>query len=310
MAKDIVNGVLITGLIFFISVFIPILGFIGALFIPLPILFYRLKLGRHFGAIVPAVAGLLMAVVIGNVSLDLLFFAELLLIGFILGELIRFNISLEKTVAFTAGCALGSGLMALFLFSLVAGQGIFSIVTQYVAKNLELTMVLYRQMGMPQESIQLITQSLDKIQAVLVSIIPALMTMSTLLVIWINVLLAKPLLEKKYLFYPDFGPLNRWKTPEPLVWGVIGCAVALFLPVTTIRLIALNGLLILMTLYFFQGIAIVSFYFEKKRFPRIIRIFLYTLIALQQLVLLAVIGLGFFDLWANFRKLDRPAGPA
>jgi len=78
----------------------------------------------------------------------------------------------------------------------------------------------------------------------------------------------------------------------------------------TIRLIALNGLLILMTLYFFQGIAIVSFYFEIKRFPRIIRIFLYTLIGIQQLVLLAVIGLGFFDLWANFRKLGRPADPA
>ena len=42
--------------------------------------------------------------------------------------------------------------------------------------------------------------------------------------------------------------------------------------------------------YFFQGIAIVSFYFDKKRLPRFVRVFLYTLVALQQLVLLAVIG--------------------
>ena len=310
MAKDIVNGILITGLIFFISVFIPILGFIGALFIPLPILFYRLKLGRQYGGMVPAIAGLLIALVVGEVSLDLLFFIELLLIGFILGELIRLNLSVEKTVGITASSALGSGLVALFLFSLFSGQGIFAIVSQYVAQNLKLTMVLYRQMGMPQENIQMISQSLDKIQAVLVSIIPALVTMSTLVVIWFNVLLAMPLLKKKFLFYPDFGPLNRWKTPEHLVWSVIGCAAALFVPSLTIRLIALNGLLILMTLYFFQGIAIVSFYFEIKRFPRIIRIFLYTLIGIQQLVLLAVIGLGFFDLWANFRKLGRPADPA
>ncbi len=310
MTKDIVNGVLITGLVFFISVFIPILGFIGALFIPLPILFYRLKLGRQYAMLIPAIAGLLMAVVIGEVSLDLMFFAELLLIGFILGELIRLNLSVEKTVAVTAGSALASGLMALVLFSLFSGQGVFAIVTQYVAQNLELTLALYRQMGMPQENIQLISESLDKIQTVLVSIIPALVTMSTLVVIWLNLLLAKPLLKKKSLFYPDFGPLNRWKTPEPLVWGAIGCSAALFVPATAVKLIALNGLLILMTLYFFQGIAIVAFYFETKRFPRIIRIFLYTLIGLQQLVLLAVIGLGFFDLWANFRKLDRPAGPA
>ena len=63
-----------------------------------------------------------------------------------------------------------------------------------------------------------------------------------------------------------------------------------------------------MSVYFFQGIAIVSFYFNKKQFPRVIRIFLYTLIAIQQLVLLAVIGLGFFDMWFNFRKLGKQTG--
>ena len=93
-----------------------------------------------------------------------------------------------------------------------------------------------------------------------------------------------------------------------MVWGVIGCGLALFLPNASIKIIGLNGLLILMSVYFFQGIAIVSFYFKKKQFPRIIRIFLYTLIAVQQLVLLAVIGLGFFDMWFNFRKLGKQTG--
>jgi uncharacterized protein YybS (DUF2232 family) len=63
-----------------------------------------------------------------------------------------------------------------------------------------------------------------------------------------------------------------------------------------------------MTVYFFQGIAIVAFYFEKKQFPRVVRFFLYALIALQQLILLAVIGLGFFDMWVNFRRLGKPTG--
>ena len=110
------------------------------------------------------------------------------------------------------------------------------------------------------------------------------------------------------LYYPDFGPLNLWKAPEYLVWGVIGCGLSLFLPNTAIKVIGLNGLLILMTVYFFQGIAIVSFYFDKKRLPRFVRVFLYTLIALQQLILLAVIGLGFFDLWVNFRRSGKQPG--
>jgi uncharacterized protein YybS (DUF2232 family) len=308
MIKDIVNGFLITSLIFLISVFIPIVGFVTALFIPLPILFYRLKLGRKPGAIIFAGAGLVMIVLIGGISLDVLFFAELLLIGFVLGELIELNLSIEKTVLFACGSALLAGLAGLLISSVLSGEGIYTIVSRYVGKNLELTMVLYRNMGMPEESIELISRSLEKIRHVLVSIVPALVSASTLFITWISILLAKPVLQSRSLFYPDFGPLNVWKAPEYLVWGVIGCGISLFLPLTAVKTISLNGLLILMTVYFFQGIAIVSFYFNKKRFPRIIRVFLYTLIALQQLVLLVVIGLGFFDLWFNFRRLGKQAG--
>jgi len=308
MVKDIVNGVLITSLIFFISVFIPIIGFVAALFIPLPILFYRLKLGRMTGAVVPLGSSLIMVILIGGVSIDALFFTELLLIGFILGELIELNLSIEKMILYTCGCVLLTGLAGLLIFSILSGESIYAFVSRYVARNLELTMVLYRGMGMSEESIQLISRSLDKIQHVLVTVIPALVSVSTLFVVWTSILLARPVLKSRALFYPDFGPLNIWKAPEYLVWGVIGCGLALFLPNTAIKIIGLNGLLILMTVYFFQGIAIVSFYFDKKRFPRIIRIFLYTLIALQQLILLAVIGLGFFDMWFNFRRLDKQTG--
>ncbi len=77
----------------------------------------------------------------------------------------------------------------------------------------------------------------------------------------------------------------------------------LLIPKISLKLLGTNGLLILMTIYFFQGIAIVAFFFDKKQLPRFLRIVLYSLIAVQQLLLLVVIGLGFFDVWLNFRKL-------
>ena len=306
MAKDIVNGVLITCLIFFISVFIPIIGFFGALIIPLPILYYRLKLGRKTGALVPAISGSILFVVLGGMSADILFFVELLLIGFTLGELIELNYSIEKTILYATGAVLFSGLMGLIIYSMLSGASFYTIVSDYVAKNLELTMVLYQNMGMSEENIQLIDRFLKEIQPFIVRIIPAMITGSTLFVAWINILIARPVLKRRALSYPDFGPLNMWKAPEFLVWVAIGCGLALFLPGQAINTIGQNGLLILMTVYFFQGIAIVSFYFEKKRLPRFIRFFLYTLIAVQHLILLAVIGLGFFDLWVNFRRSGKP----
>ena len=308
MAKDIVNGVLLTSLIFFISVFIPIIGFFGALILPLPILFYRLKLGRTTGVLIPIISGLILFILIGGVSPDVLFFVELLLMGFILGELIESNYSIEKIVLFAAGTVLISGLMVLAIYGFLSGDGIHDLVSDYVAHNLELTMALYQNMGMSDENIELIDRFLVEIRPVIVQIIPAIVTASTLFVAWINLLIAKPLLKSRTASCPDFGPLNLWQAPDFLVWGVIGCGLALFIPGTAINMIGKNGLLILMTVYFFQGIAIVSFYFEKKRFPRIVRFFLYTLIALQHLILLAVIGLGFFDMWVNFRRLGKQAG--
>jgi len=306
MAKDIVNGVLITSLIFFVSVFIPIIGFFGALFIPLPILYYRLKMGRKNGAIVPVIAGSILFIVIGGMSADVLFFIELLLIGFMLGELIELNYSIDKIILYTTGAALFTGFMGLVIYSVLSGEGLYASVSDYVSNNLALTMVLYQNMGMSEENIQLIDRFLAELQPLIVQILPAMVTASTLFVAWTNILIARPVLKRRSLSYPDFGPLNMWKAPEYLVWGVIGCGLALFLPSKALNTIGQNGLLILMTVYFFQGIAIVSFYFEKKRFPRFIRFFLYTLIALQHLILLAVIGLGFFDMWVNFRRSGKP----
>ena len=308
MVKDIATGVLVTSLIFFVSVFIPIIGFVAALFIPLPILFYRLKLGRAKGLLVALVTSLIMMVLIGGLSIDIIFFCGLLLIGYILGELFELNLSIEQTTLIASGSVVLAGFISLIISSILTGDGVYAIVSEYVGKNLELSLMVYQSMGMSEENIQAISQSLDRIQEVLVTIIPALVSASTLFVTWISILLARPVLTSRSLYYPDFGPLNQWKAPEYLVWAVIGCGLSLFLPHTAIKVIGVNGLLILMTIYFFQGIAIVSFYFDKKGLPRFVRVFLYTLIALQQLILLAVIGLGFFDLWVNFRRLGKQTG--
>jgi len=306
ISKDVLKGISITCIIFAVSVYMPIFGFFCSLFIPLPILFYRSKLGRKTGSIVPIAAGVIMMMVLGRFSIDLLFFFELMLLGFILSELMAIDLSIERTVLFACSAILVSGIVGLTFYGQVIHKGLWDLAAEYVTKNLQLTLVLYENMGMSEKNIQLISNSLEQIQYVLLRIIPALAIASILFVAWTSLLMSRPLLLSRGLYYPDFGPLNVWKPPEHLVWGVIGCGLVLLIPSSALKLIGLNGLITLMTVYFFTGIAIVSYYFEKKRFPRLLRIFLYSLIALQQFVLILVIGLGFFDVWLNFRKIKPP----
>ncbi len=302
--KDIVSGIAVTGLIFAVSVYMPIIGFFCALFIPLPTLFYRSKLGRTTGAIIPIITIITMVAVLGGISIDTLFFVELLLLGFVLSELIELDLSIEKTILYACGSVILIGIVGLLFYSNMSDKGIYALVAEYVSINLKLTLELYENMGVSQESIHMISNSLENIEYVLIRIIPALIVAAFFFVSWTNLLLAKPIFKSRELFYPSFGSLKLWKAPEFLVWGIIGCGLLLLLPDKTFKIFGLNGLLILITIYFFQGIAIVSFYFEKKGFPRGLRFFLYSLIALQQAILLVIIGLGFFDMWLNFRKLE------
>lgn len=301
--KDIAIGIGITSLLFVVTLQSPILGFFCTVGIPLPTIYYRAKLGRKAGLLVPVVALLTLIPKFGGISIDLLYFFELVLIGYVLCEMFGQNMAIEKTVVLTCAVALSAGLVVLFLHSATTATGIDTLVSLYVRKNLEATVALYEGMGVPTDTIQLIRDSLDGIQYVLVRIVPALSVASVLFLTWTSLLLARPLLKRGNLFYPEFGQLNLWKSPEPLVWGAIGCGLMLVIPEPAVKLLGINGLLILMTIYFFQGIAIISYYFEKKRFPRVLRLFLYSLIALQQIVLLIVVALGFFDMWLNFRKL-------
>ena len=98
ISKDIISSIVIIGLIFTASIYLPIIGLLFSLFIPLPILFYRSKLGRTTGIIVYVLSIIMIILITGNVSLDIFFFAELLLLGFVLSELIEMRLSIEKTM--------------------------------------------------------------------------------------------------------------------------------------------------------------------------------------------------------------------
>ncbi len=78
----------------------------------------------------------------------------------------------------------------------------------------------------------------------------------------------------------------------------------MFLPWRPIDILARNFFLVLLGCYFCQGLAIVSYFLERLRLPRGVRVAGYLLIAVQHVVAGMVLVLGVFDLWGNFRRLS------
>ncbi len=306
--KEFITAIAITTLIAMAGLYLPVLGFVVSVFVPLPVLFYRAKLGRSQGALILIAVTFIVASVMGRWSItSTAFFFELGLVGFILSEVFSMNLSVEKTVAVTTGVVIATGGVMFGLYGLLSTKSLWGLMSDYLQGNLQLALAIYKEMEVSEERIAILSQSMEGILYVMLRITPAIAIVATLFVVWSNLLLARPLLRSRDLFCPDFGTLNEWKAPEPLVWLVILSGVLILMPNQGLRLLGINGLIIMMMIYFFQGIAIVSFYFEKKQFPKLLRGVLYGLIALQQLVLLLVIAAGFLDMWIDFRRMKKGA---
>ena len=307
MNKDIVTGTLITCLAVTVCALAPIVGLMGSALIPVPLVFYRAKLGRKGGWTVAA-ASLAYVVVLGG-GLEWLFFGSLLMMGALMGELMARRWPLEQMVSAVCGAVFGAAAVGLWVFGLFTGRGFIGTLAAGVRQNLELTLSLYREMGLSPDQIQFLEDSMDVIQQVMVGMMPALVIGSALMAVWVSFLSARVLFRRWGLPVPDYGPLDHWKAPELLVWPVIACGALLLVPSLAAKTVGLNGLVVLMLVYFFQGMAIIAYFFRKKQIPRIARIVLYALIALQQVVMLAVVAVGFFDTWFNFRKIGKPLAP-
>jgi uncharacterized protein YybS (DUF2232 family) len=307
MRKDLVTGTLITCLAVTVCALVPIAGLMGSAFIPVPLIFYRAKAGSQTARLI-ALAALGYVLLLGG-QLELLFFGELLLIGVLMGELMHRRWPLERMAAAVCAAAVGAGAAGLWAFGHVTGKGLLETLADGVRHNLELSLRLYRDMGLSQEQIGFLEGSLDVIQQIMIGMMPALVIGSTLMTVWVCLLTARQLLRLRGLPVPEYGALDHWKAPEMLVWGVIASGVLLLVPSLAAKTVGLNGLAVLMIVYFFQGMAIVAYLLRKKQVPRVARMVLYGLIAIQQVVMLAVVGVGFFDTWFNFRKIGKPLAP-
>jgi uncharacterized protein YybS (DUF2232 family) len=98
--------------------------------------------------------------------------------------------------------------------------------------------------------------------------------------------------------------LAAWSAPEPLVWVLIGSGYASFLPQPFLQGFGWNVFIVVLSVYFLHGLAIVAFLFRKWQTPAWLRVLVYAMLAIEWVFAAGVATLGVFDLWADFRRLQ------
>ena len=128
------------------------------------------------------------------------------------------------------------------------------------------------------------------------TILPSRIMITLFLNIWINLVFASRLVKG---VIPD-AFWSSVRLPELLVWPTLICGALSIWSDHALYYIALNGLTLLLVIYAFQGMSILSFFMNHYKifgFGRGLLFFFVIFIATP-----FVLSLGFFDLWFDFRK--------
>lgn len=293
-------------LVLFVSMMIPIFGPFFSLLTPLPFLFYTSKLGLEKGIKVCFITLLIIGIVaklLGHPYL-VLFCLEYGIMGLILSELFRRNFSYSLTVFW--GTLLMLFVVSGFIFFITITKGVTPIemVLKYIQTNLDATIGLYKSKGLDPQVINQLKQVGPIIADLIKKTYPSLVIIGTGFVIWINIIISKPLFLYKGIKYPDLGRSDMWKAPEHMVWGLILAGFSLLLSISALEFIALNVLIVFSVIYAFHGLSIVLFFFNKHHVPPWARFIIYAIILFQQMFVIILALMGLFDQWIDFRKIN------
>lgn len=303
--KEIAIGIGAT-LVFFLTVlFIPLLGLFIGIFTPLPTLLSCYRWGLPLGWWVPAgsiLIGLPMLLFLGMTQ-SISFLMEMVVLGILLGTGMRRQWSAERVIATASLFISLAGLLGLWL----AYRGAEGSFPGNLEKDLlETAAAMLQQFGGASAEKQVIEQSMKASIPVLIRILPGAGLASALVISWLNVLLMKRYCRAHGVAQPPWEEWSRWKAPEMLVWGVVTGGLMLVLPVPQLKLPGVNLLIVLGTIYLFQGLSIVTFYLDRWRLPGFFRAIAYAVVVMQKFVTIGTVFLGLFDMWLDFRRLSKP----
>lgn len=282
----------------------------AGMFVPLPFLFYSAKLGRTTGLKIAAVSflSIILAMQVMGFTGGIITGAELGLLGLLLAEFFRRDVGIGGMVfGGTLFVVLLGAVILHVLGSLGGGGGVFSMIPEYYARHMERTLSAYQESGAGADAVARLRGSLEWFKGFIERFYPSILVIVSAIVVWVNVLVGRRLLMARGIHVPDLGPLDRWRSPDWLVWVFIGTGFASLLPWGSVNFFALNILVIVGAVYCFHGVSILQFFFNKYRAPKYLRAFAYILMVLQTFLLLGLVVAGLFDQWFDFRKIFKPA---
>lgn len=289
-----------------VGTYIPVLTFI-LLLIPIPFII----LGKRHGIKYVVLSVFSSAVITGSLTEPIYAIFVITLPGItaiVMGYMMNKEYSPGKVLAAGAVAALISSIISIQLGAMISGVQTLSQVGQMFKETMDMSVQLYKSMGMEGEQLEQIQANLEATRQLAMVLIPSAILFSSTFLSYINYVLTISVLKRLGYKVEGLPPLTHFRLPKSILMGtflIIGLTMAIkYLEIVNYQTLVLNVFVIFQLIYLIQGLAVVSYFMialRLGRFPRIL-IFLFLFFNQTGLFLLAMIG--FTDSFVNFRKLQ------
>lgn len=306
-----------------------------ALLAPVPILIAWRRYGRTLGLATAAVAFLSVVLLQGAAtlltargleaeqagSLSLVAFLVLVLgPALLLGYGLDRAESAAEALVGAAGVYLAFLAVGLFMVELLAaGESVLARVTEWVEEVLDVVIATGRETARgnmdAMEAISTLEARRQWYQRWAIRLMPSLAASGAVLTLWVNVIYSRWFTGRK----TEGDDLCRWQLPMWVTYLFMVCAGAVVLQIGPLAgflprwepslIFAANGLVLLVTLYWLQGVAVANFYFFRLRVgpvTKMVGVGLQAVLMVRPVTSAMYAAAGMADAWFDLRRLAEP----
>lgn len=278
---------------------IPPLGIFSGIMAPFPAAYNRVVHGRMSSLIVTLGAATAITAVFG-IFAAYLYLGMCMMIGLLMPELLLRGVSASRALFWTTAANMLIFTVSFIAYSTFSGINLQQLISTEITGSLKQAVTMYEKGGVTGEDLETVKSSMVTAADLLQRLYPALVTIMLVIIAACNLALVKKTVAKLTLNI-SIGDFSTFRNPDLLVWILILSGLPLLLPASPVTTPALNVLLVITLLYFFQGMAVITAMITKHSVPTLVRILLYAMLIIQPYLLALVAGVGLFDLWVDFR---------
>lgn len=271
------------------------------LFTPLPAAALGMRLGPGWGVATVGLTALAVVATSGALSL-MLYVVQFGLPGALLPLLLTRGVHWDRAVFLTLGLMLALGLIVLAAVATGSDQSVFAFVDAQIDREIDQSVALMNEFAGPEqtpEEAEAVREMVAGMGDFMHRAYPGMLVVVGAALQLVTVALLALIVRPATLPGPAFG---SWRAPELLIWGLISAGFAALFGTGVVQSVALNVLILLLPLYFLQGLAVVDHVLSRKRLSPLLRGVCYLLLLLLNPLPVIVTAVGVFDLWADFRR--------